>query len=151
LTRWVSRNETRRSATARPRRDQRVKGEIRKEIKLAMQDCGRKLQAYLNRRKRQKYEGERRSVFERYIGEVVNSCAAIKRVNKADLFKHLTAISTRVTSRADEELDDSGKVKKNGAAALAAATTTSEFGEKTVVVERERASAPTEAAMLFKA
>src|ERR671925_1399742 len=79
--------------------------EIRKEIKLALQDCGRKLQAYLNRRRKQKYEGQRRNVFERYIGEVVNSCAAIKRINKDELFKNLTAISTRVTARADEELD----------------------------------------------
>ncbi len=120
--------------------------EIRKEIKLAMQDCGRKLQGYLNRRKRQKYEGERRSVFERYIGEVVNSCAAIKRINKAELFKHLTAISTRVTARADEELDDSGKVKKNGAAP-ALATTASEFGENTVVVERGPTLAPEQPAL----
>jgi len=50
--------------------------EIRKEIRLAMQDCGRKLQAYLNRRRRQRYEGQRRNIFERYIGEVVNGRAA---------------------------------------------------------------------------
>jgi len=41
--------------------------EIRAEIKLALQDCGRKLAAYLNRRRKMKYQGERRSIFARYI------------------------------------------------------------------------------------
>ena len=45
--------------------------EIRKEIKLALQECGRKLSAYVNRRRRAQYEGRRREVFDRYIGEVV--------------------------------------------------------------------------------
>ncbi len=108
--------------------------EIRKEIKLAMQDCGRKLQAYLNRRKKQRYEGERRSIFERYIGEVVQACAAVKRINKTKLEKDLLTIAKRVTARADEELDESGKVvkgKKKGKEAPE-----SEYGENTVVVER---------------
>jgi len=113
--------------------------EIRKEIKLAVQDCGRKLQAFLNRRKKQRYEGERRSIFERYIGEVVTACNAIKRINQSKLEKDLLAIAKRVTARADEQLDDSGKVikgKKKGEAPE------SEFGENTVVVERPPADAP---------
>ncbi|MCK6457255.1 MAG: DNA topoisomerase VI subunit B [Phycisphaerae bacterium] len=104
--------------------------EIRKEIKLAIQECGRKLQAYLNRRKRQQYEGERRNIFERYIGEVVQACATIRRINKERLEKDLLAIARRVTARADEQLDDRGKVVKKKAG------TDSEFGENTVVVER---------------
>ncbi len=120
--------------------------EIRKEIKLAMQDCGRKLQAFINRRKKQRYEGERRSIFERYIGEVVMACNSIKRVNQSKLEKDLLAIAKRVTARADEQLDDSGKVikgKKKGD------TPESEFGENTVVVERPPADAPTAQAKLI--
>jgi DNA topoisomerase-6 subunit B len=79
--------------------------EIRKEIKLAVQDCGRKLQAYLNRRKKQKYETDRRGVFQRYIGELVNSVAAIQRINKQELTDQLLAIARRVTARADEEVE----------------------------------------------
>jgi DNA topoisomerase-6 subunit B len=120
--------------------------EIRKEIKLALQDCGRKLQVYLNRRKKQKYEGQRRNVFERYIGELVNCCATIKRINKDQLYKDLLAISTKVTARADEELDDSGRVKKPGADGQVQ----SEFGENTVVVERELQAPPAESESLFK-
>jgi DNA topoisomerase-6 subunit B len=125
--------------------------EIRKEIKLAVQDCCRKLQGYLNRRKKQKYESDRRSIFTRYIGEVVNSCASIKRINKEELTKNLLAIATRVTARADEELDLKGKVKvsaggKNGAGVRArkgsagvppaAEDISSEYGENTIVVDR---------------
>ncbi|HVP13859.1 MAG TPA: DNA topoisomerase VI subunit B [Phycisphaerae bacterium] len=109
--------------------------EIRKEIKLAVQDCARKLQAYLNRRKRQKYESGRRDVFTRYIGEVVNACGAITRINKHDLHEDLLAIAKRVTARADEELGQDGKPL--------AASTDSEYGENTIVVDREaRGSGP---------
>ena len=108
--------------------------EIRKEIRLAVQDCCRKLQAYLNRRKKQKYETDRRSIFTRYIAELVNSCSSIKRINKEELTKNLLAIAKRVTSRADEELDLSGKVKKPSAAE-------SEYGENTIVVDRTEAAA----------
>src|SRR5438105_9009472 len=83
--------------------------EIRKEIKLALQDCGRKLQAYLNRRKRQQYEGQRRNIFERYIGEIVTACAALKRVNQDELRKNLLKMSQQVTARADEQVDEEGR------------------------------------------
>lgn len=109
--------------------------EIRKEIRLAVQECGRKLQAYLNRRKRQKYESDRRNIFERYIGEVVSACSSIARVNKQKLTSDLMAIATRVTARADEELGLDGKVKKPGQAGTSPHG--SEYGENTIVVDRE--------------
>jgi len=104
--------------------------EIRKEIKLAVQDAGRKLSAYLNRRKKTKYEADRRSIFERYIGEVVNSCASIRKINKEELRDNLLAVAKRVTARADEEVkligaDDGG----------------SEYGEHTIVVEQGASAA----------
>ncbi len=116
--------------------------EIRKEIRLAMQDCGRKLQAYLNRRKRQRYEGQRRNIFERYIGEVVRACATIKRINRDQLTRDLLAIARTVTAKADEQLDDHGKVVGGGNGDAG------EFGANTVVVERtSEAPAPK---MLFE-
>jgi len=112
--------------------------EIRKEIKLALQECGRKLQAFLNRRRRQKYDGQRRNIFERYIGEIVNACAAIKRINREELRTNLMAMSQKVTARADEEYDDEGRVvdKSKGKAEPASNgdALTSEYGENTVVV-----------------
>ncbi len=50
--------------------------EIRKEMKLALQECGRKLGTYLRRRQRMRREADRRSAFERYIGEIAQSCQA---------------------------------------------------------------------------
>jgi len=125
--------------------------EIRREIKLAVQDCGRKLQAYLNRRKKQKYEYDRRSIFTRYIGEVVNACAAIKRINKQELTDQLLAIARRLTARADEEVELVGAdgvrmkgkpAKKKGGKGEAAAGPSSEYGENTIVVDREAEPGP---------
>jgi len=104
--------------------------EIRQEIKLALQECGRKLSTYLNRRRKQKYEGQRRSVFERYIAEVVNACAAIKRINKTTLTQDLMKLAKKTTIKADEVLDEHGKpikVKKG-----------EEFGDNTVVVDLDQ-------------
>ncbi len=84
--------------------------EIRKEIRLALLECGRKLQAYLNKRRKQRYEGERRSVFERYIAEVVAAVHTIKQdVDTDDLQNRLLAIARQRTARADEQLDADGK------------------------------------------
>src|ERR671919_1716271 len=48
--------------------------EIRKEIKLALQECGRRLGLFLRRREKAGSENGRRNIFELYIGEVVASC-----------------------------------------------------------------------------
>lgn len=103
--------------------------EIRQEIRLGLQECGRKLSAYLNRRRKQKYEGERRNVFERYIAELVNACKSIDRKIDADaLGKSLMAMAQRVTARADEVLDDHGRPIKPSRA------DEGEYGPNTVVV-----------------
>ena len=102
--------------------------EIRQEIRLGLQICGRKLSAYLNRRRKQRYQGERRGVFERYIKEVVNACDTIKRINKTTLTKDLFVLARKMTAQADEQLDGHGKPVKPGH---------SEFGENTVVVDSD--------------
>ncbi len=107
--------------------------EIRQEVRLAMQECGRKLSAYLNRRRKMRYEGDRRSIFERYIGEVVEACATIKKIDRESLASNLLAIALKTTARADEQLDDHGRPVK-GKKALSEAE--QEFGENVVVVDR---------------
>ena len=57
--------------------------EIRKEIKLAFQECGRRLGVFLRRRERAKSEFRRRNIFELYIEEVVEACARLKGGNLA--------------------------------------------------------------------
>ncbi len=101
--------------------------EIRAEIKLALQECARKLGAYLNRRRKMKYQGERRSIFARYIPEVVAACTSISpKIDRESLLENLNAMATKITAQADEQLDEHGrpiKLKKD-----------SEFGPNTIVI-----------------
>jgi DNA topoisomerase-6 subunit B len=87
--------------------------EIRKEIKLALQECGRRLGVFLRRRERAKTEFRRRNIFELYIEEVVEACARLKggKLAKEKLKDQLTKIAAKRTggSRTDEILGrDSG-------------------------------------------
>lgn len=82
--------------------------EIRKEIKLAIQECGRKLATYIRKRKRQRLEGERRSIFERYIPDVAESLAALTGASEERLLRALQAIALERTADADVELDENG-------------------------------------------
>jgi hypothetical protein len=50
--------------------------EILKEIRLALQECGRKLGTYLRRRDNARREERRRGIFEMYIGELWNRSGA---------------------------------------------------------------------------
>jgi DNA topoisomerase-6 subunit B len=82
--------------------------EIRKEIKLALQECGRRLGAFLRRRERATSEFRRRNIFELYIEEVVEACARLKggRLAKDKLRRQLQKIAVRRTggARTDEIL-----------------------------------------------
>jgi len=86
--------------------------EIRKEMKLALQECGRKLGTYLRRRQRMRREGQRRDIFERYIGEIATSCAALTDVEPSELYDALLRQARRRTEIADAELDDEGNFVK---------------------------------------
>ena len=88
--------------------------EIRKEMKLALQDCGRKLGTYLRRRKRMRREAERRSVFERYIGEIARNCNAITGADAEELYGALMKQARRKTEEADQMLDDEGRLVDDG-------------------------------------
>jgi DNA topoisomerase-6 subunit B len=87
--------------------------EIRKEIKLALQECGRRLGMFLRRRERAKSEFRRRNIFELYIEEVVEACARLKggKLPKEKLKTQLQKIAAKRTggTRTDEILGkDSG-------------------------------------------
>ena len=84
--------------------------EIRKEMKLALQECGRKLGTYLRRRKQMKKQAERRGIFERYIGEISNSCHAIVGTDPKKLYDALLKQAARKTKEADQRLDLDGKI-----------------------------------------
>ena len=84
--------------------------EIRKEIKLALQECGRKLGTYLRRRLRMKRESERRGIFERYIGEIARGCEELTGADAKKTYAALLERAESKTAEADQVLDDEGRV-----------------------------------------
>jgi DNA topoisomerase-6 subunit B len=86
--------------------------EIRKEIKLALQECGRRLGVFLRRRERAKSEFRRRNIFELYIEEVVDACARLKggKLPKEKLKLQLQKIAMKRTGgqKTDELLGHDG-------------------------------------------
>jgi len=86
--------------------------EIRKEIKLALQECGRRLGVFLRRRERAKSEFRRRNIFELYIEEVVEACNRLKggKLAKEKLKEQLQKIATKRTGgeKTDEILGYDG-------------------------------------------
>ena len=83
--------------------------EIQKEIRLALQAVGRKLGMYMRRRLRVAQEGQRRSIFLRYLGEVASAVSVINGVDRDKLFEQLLAVAKKKTAEADVKLDDRGK------------------------------------------
>ena len=63
--------------------------EIVKEIKLALQECGRKLGLYVNRKRRAQEEQERVNIFEVYIPEVAATIAELSGEKKEKLTESL--------------------------------------------------------------
>lgn len=88
--------------------------EIRKEVKLALQECGRKLGTYLRRRQRMRRQTERRDVFGRYIGEIARSCEAITGDDARKTYAALQELATRKTAEADQVFDEDGRVFADG-------------------------------------
>ncbi|MGD9688209.1 MAG: DNA topoisomerase VI subunit B [Phycisphaerales bacterium] len=87
--------------------------EIRKEMKLALMECGRKLGTYLRKRARMRREGERRDIFERYIGEIAQAVSSINGEDAKKLYDVLLSQARKRTAIADQQLDDSGKAIKD--------------------------------------
>ena len=83
--------------------------EIQKEIRLALQAVGRKLGMYLRRRLRVAQEGQRRSIFLRYLGEVASAVSQINGSDRAKLYEQLLAVAKKKTAEADVKLDDRGR------------------------------------------
>ncbi len=65
--------------------------EITKEIKLAVQECGRKLSIYVNKKHHAQKQLDRANLFEAYIPEIADSLAALTGVAKAPLLDKLNS------------------------------------------------------------
>jgi DNA topoisomerase-6 subunit B len=86
--------------------------EIRKEMKLALMECGRKLGTYLRKRQKMQREAARRDVFERYIGEIAKAVNAINGTDTKKLYDALLKEARKRTAIADAQLDEEGKTIK---------------------------------------
>jgi DNA topoisomerase-6 subunit B len=86
--------------------------EIRKEITLALRECGRRLGVFLRRRGRAQSEFRRRNIFELYIEEVAEACKRLKggKLAAEKLKEQLQKIATARTggTKTDELLGKTG-------------------------------------------
>jgi DNA topoisomerase-6 subunit B len=82
--------------------------EIQKELRLALQAVGRKLGMYMKRREKVKHEGERRSIFLRYLGEVARAVASVSGSEEREIYNALVEIAKKKTAVADIQLDENG-------------------------------------------
>ena len=101
--------------------------EILKELRLGLQAVGRKLGMYLRRRQRVKQEGERRSVFLRYLGEVASAVSVINQADRDSLYQQLLKVARRKTAEADVQLDESGRPVEES-------EDNGDFGEHVIIV-----------------
>jgi DNA topoisomerase-6 subunit B len=100
--------------------------EIQKELRLAVQAVGRKLAMYLRRRLQVKQEGERRSIFLRYLGEVAIAVNGINQADRDSLYEQLLKIAKRKTAVADTKFDERGQAFQEEA---------EDFGDNVLIVD----------------
>ncbi len=72
--------------------------EIIKEIQLAAQECGRKLAAFIRKRKALDYQAQRRSIFELYIEEVAAAIGKITGRKPGPIKREFLQVARKVTA-----------------------------------------------------
>jgi DNA topoisomerase-6 subunit B len=80
--------------------------DILREIQLAAQECGRKLAAFIRKRKAADYQAQRRSIFELYIEEVANAIGKITGRKPGPIKREFLKVAHKVTAaemKAEEE------------------------------------------------
>jgi len=104
--------------------------EIQKELRLGLQAVGRKLGMYLNRKVKVKQEGERRSIFLRYLGEVADAVGVLQEYSdkkRTEVYEKLLSIAKRKTAEADTKFDNRGRKKVEDSE--------EDFGENVLIVD----------------
>ncbi len=76
--------------------------EIMKEVKLALQDAGRKLAIYVRQKNKMRDRALRRQLFERYIPEVANALSKLTGKDKTILIKKLEDMIKKKEVKTDE-------------------------------------------------
>src|SRR3989338_8913119 len=98
--------------------------EITKEIKLALQECGRKLSSYVNKKRKAYAEQERVNIFENYIPEVADALERLTNESKQKIIdnmkkmlaKNKEFIEENKAKVVKEEKDDNYNIELKGSA-----------------------------------
>jgi len=85
--------------------------EISKEIRLAIQDCARKLKSYLAGKKRRQLDAKRKGLFEKYLPTVADALADLSEENNAMILKSLEVIVKKEKIEG-EDIDDAGEAEE---------------------------------------
>jgi len=91
---------------------------IIKEIKLALQECARKLSIHLSRMRKEEYQAERLATLDRYANETAVALSELTDLKKEDIFNKLKAMIQKQSPIVEEEKDEGnsaeGQAKKTG-------------------------------------
>lgn len=90
--------------------------EIIGEIRLALQEVGRKLAAHLRKKKKADYEKKRRNLFALYIDEVATSLHRLTGKPREQIKEEFTRMALEVTAGADfeKQLEEQERLAKEG-------------------------------------
>ena len=88
--------------------------EIEKEIKLAIQDCARKLKSYLAGKHRRLLEGKRKGLFEKYLPEIANNLSLLSGEKDADIRKYLEKLLSKGVIEESENGESEGEIESAG-------------------------------------
>jgi DNA topoisomerase-6 subunit B len=83
--------------------------EIEKELRLGIQAIGRSLSGYIRKRQAIAAQGNRRSIFLRYLKEVANAVATIQKSEANPIYEDLLHVAKKKTAVADVKLDEFGR------------------------------------------
>ncbi len=123
--------------------------ELLREMKLAIQECGRKLAAHLRARAHMERDAKRRSLFEKYIPEVAQSISDILGVAKDKAEKSFYAALPNFVRFADDEPGPGGdgggegQPPTGGAAAAESPATAAPKGKRGSPKEAPPSETPT--------
>lgn len=81
--------------------------EILKEIKLALQDAGRKLAKYVRRKRKLREKQMRRQLFERYIPEVSKALSKLIKKNEKEIYEKLERLIKKKLEAVENEKTES--------------------------------------------
>lgn len=88
---------------------------ITKEIKLAIQECGRSLQRYVSKKRKAALEAQKKEKFKGYAIEVAEAVSKLTGESKEEIHKKILEISNTKFSKFESELDkleEESKIKE---------------------------------------